>query len=393
MKNGKLVTATIADIHIGKKSAERLRKELEEGFLKYIEDEKDNLDLVNIAGDYFDRIIRFNEPAGVLALDTLDRIIETAKNGHFLVRIIQGTKSHDNNQLDVFNSYEETYPDILKIITKVTKETINLKGHELKVLYLPEEYPTDPDSYYQDYFSDHYDLIYGHGMTDIVGFSFSDWKDEGENISFGTPVHNTDKLLELSSGPVMFGHIHNKKSYKDKFYYTGSYSRYAFDSQEPKGGLVAEINPDDRSDYTVEFKENKLAPTYGIIEVDTLPLEEGTDLLELLKTMSSMYDYSKIISSDDNKLKIIRQLSEGSNDIKVQTAKKIETERVDEKFNFILENKLSTAETVKRYLEVTDEVEPEDIPPLDVIDMIINPNKDYDYSDVLEHLKTKKETE
>ena len=393
MKNGKLVTATIADIHIGKKSAERLRKELEEGFLKYIEDEKDHLDLVTIAGDYFDRIIRFNEPAGVLALDTLDRIIETAKNGHFLVRIIQGTKSHDNNQLDVFNSYEETYPDILKIITKVTKETINLKGHELKVLYLPEEYPTDPDSYYKDYFSDHYDLIYGHGMTDIVGFSFSDWKDEGENISFGTPVHNTDKLLDLSSGPVMFGHIHNKKSYKDKFYYTGSYSRYAFDSQEPKGWLVSEINPDDTSDYTVEFKENKLAPTYGIIEVDTLPLEEGTDLLELLKTMSSMYDYSKIISSDDNKLKIIRQLSEGSNDIKVQTAKKIETERVDEKFNFILENKLSTAETVKRYLEVTDEVEPEDIPPLDVIDMIINPNKDYDYLDVLEHLKTKKETE
>ncbi len=393
MKNGKLVTATIADIHIGKKSADRLRKELEEGFLKYIEDEKDNLDLVTIAGDYFDRIIRFNEPAGVLALDTLDRIIETAKNGHFLVRIIQGTKSHDNNQLDVFNSYEETYPDILKIITKVTKETINLKGHELKVLYLPEEYPTDPDSYYQDYFSDHYDLIYGHGMTDIVGFSFSDWKDEGENISFGTPVHNTDKLLDLSSGPVMFGHIHNKKSYKDKFYYTGSYSRYAFDSQEPKGWLVTEINPDDTSDYTVEFKENKLAPTYGIIEVDTLPLEEGTDLLEVLKTMSNMYDYSKIISSDDNKLKIIRQLSEGSNDIKVQTAKKIETERVDEKFNFILENKLSTAETVKRYLEVTDEVEPEDIPPLEVIDMIINPNKDYDYSDVLEQLQKHKEKE
>ena len=393
MKNGKLVTATIADIHIGKKSADRLRKELNEGFLKYIEEEKDNLDLVTIAGDYFDRIIRFNEPAGVLALDTLDRIIETAKIGHFLVRIIQGTKSHDNNQLDVFNSYEETYPDILKIITKVTKETINLKGYELKVLYLPEEYPTDPDSYYQDYFSDHYDLIYGHGMTDIVGFSFSDWKDEGENISFGTPVHNTDKLLELSSGPVMFGHIHNKKSYKDKFYYTGSYSRYAFDSQEPKGWLVSEINPDDTSDYTVEFKENKLAPTYGIIEVDTLPLEEGTDLLDVLKTMSNMYDYSKIISSDDNKLKIIRQLSEGSNDIKVQTAKKIETERVDEKFNFILENKLSTAETVKRYLEVTDEVEPEDIPPLEVIDMIINPNKDYDYSDVLEQLQKYKAKE
>ena len=388
MKNGKVLTATIADIHIGKKSTEALRKELEEGFLTYIEQEKENLDLVVIAGDYFDRVIRFNEPAGILALDLLDRLVTVAEEGGFLLRILQGTKSHENNQLDVFNGVEENKPHLLKIIRKVTKETLNLGGQSRQILYLPEEYPSDPESYYADYFADHYDLVYGHGMTDVVGFNFSDWKDEGENISLGTPVHATKTLLELSEGPIIFGHIHNKKEYRGKFYYTGSYSRYAFDSQEPKGWLETELDVNDFSNYTVTFHENKLAPTYGIIMVDNLPLEEGTDLLDVLQTMMDSYDYAKIISADDNNLKLIRQLAEGSNDIKVQTAKKLETERVDSKFNFILENKLSTEETIQKYLDLT---EPEaGHLSLEVIGMLINPTKDYDYDDVLEQLNRDK---
>ena len=388
MRNGKIVKVDIADIHIGKKSAEALRRELEEGFLLYVQDHHKEIDLLTIAGDYFDRIIRFNEPAGVLALDLMDSLMEAAELGGFQIRILQGTKSHDNNQLDVLGYLEETRPDIIRIIKKVTKETINLQGKEYSVLYLPEEYPSDPDSYYEDYFSGTYDLIYGHGMTDIVGFSFSDWKDEGENISLGTPVHNADKLLKMSRGPVVFGHIHNKKTYKDKFYYTGSYSRYAFDSQEPKGFLVTELNPDDFSDFEVTFVENKLAPTYGIIMVDSLPLEEGTDLLELVKTMSDEYDFVKIISSDPTNLKLVRQLSEGTNDIKVQTAKKIETEHVEEKFAFIIENKLSTEETVQRFINLTEPDEQEI--PLDVISMILNPEKEYDHDDIIEVVKAAK---
>lgn len=390
MRNGKIVKVDIADIHIGKKSADALRHELEEGFVKYVEENAQDIDIVTIAGDYFDRVIRFNEPAGVLAIDLFDALVEAAESGGFLLRVLQGTKSHDNNQLDVFDGYEDAHPDKVRIIRKVTKETIHLGDRDYTVLYLPEEYPSDPDSYYADYFKGQYDLIYGHGMTDIVGFSFSDWQDEGENISLGTPVHNTDKLLELSKGPVVFGHIHNKKVYKDKFYYTGSYSRYAFDSQEDKGWLVTELNPDDFSDYEVTFLENKLAPTYGIIMVDSLPIDEGTDLLELLKSMQEQYDYTKIISADPTTLKVVRQLSEGSNDIKVQTAKKIETERVDEKFNFILENKLSTEETVQKFLDLT-EPESEQL-PLEVIGMIINPTKDYDHTDIIEKMKQTTET-
>ena len=115
-----------------------------------------------------------------------------------------------------------------------------------------------------------------------------------------------------------------------------------------------------------------------------LPITEGTDLVDMLQTMSKEYTYSKIISADPDKLKLIRQLSEESNDIKVQTAKKIETERVDEKFYFILENKLSTEETIQRYLGL---VEPDSSEiPLEVINMIIRSDKDYDYLDILNRL-------
>ena len=100
------------------------------------------------------------------------------------------------------------------------------------------------------------------------------------------------------------------------------------------------------------------------------------------------YDYAKIISADDNNLKLIRQLAEGSNDIKVQTAKKLETERVDSKFNFILENKLSTEETIQKYLDLTEPKAGH--LSLEVIGMLINPTKDYDYDDVLEQLKRDK---
>ena len=391
MKNGKLMIATIADIHIGKENPDDLRKELMEGFLSYVETEGPNLDMVVIAGDYFDRIIRFNEPSGLLALEVMDVLLNAALEHNFLLRVVQGTKSHENNQLQVFDGYEESYPHILKIIRKVMKESIKLGDREepYKVLYLPEEYPTDPDSYYEDFFSDTYDFIYGHGMTDSVGFSFSDWKDESENIQLGTPVHKTDQLLSLSRGPIIFGHIHNKKEYKGKFYYTGSYGRYAFDSQEPKGFLVTTVNPLDTSDYQVEFHENKLAKTYGIIAVDNLPLQEGEDLLDVLNLMAQQYDHAKIVSADPTTLKLMRQLTESSTDIKIQTAKKLQSEVVDEKFNFILENKLSTEETVHKYLEI---VEPDsmDAVPLEAIRMVIDPNKDYFPEDVVTALQEQK---
>ena len=385
MKNGKLAIATIADIHIGKENPEDLRKELNEGFLKYLDEEAANLDMIVIAGDYFDRIIRFNEPAGILALEVMDSLLNLAIEHNILLRVVQGTKSHENNQLQVFEGYEESYPHVFKIIRKVMKETIKLGSldTDYQVLYLPEEYPTDPESYYKDFFTGTYDFIYGHGMTDIVGFTFSDWQDESENIQLGTPVHKVDQLMALSKGPIIFGHIHNKKNYKDKFYYTGSYGRYAFDSQEPKGFLVTLADPADTSSYTVEFHENKLAKEYGIIEVDSLPLSEGEDLMDVLNMMSQQYDHVKIISADPSKLKLMRQLTEGTNDIKVQTAKKIKSEVVDEKFNFILENKLSTEETIHKYLEIT---EPDSLSsvPLAAIAMVIDPNKDYLMEDVLD---------
>ena len=61
----------IADIHIGKKDARRLEKELEEYFFGKLKEMDDEINIVFIAGDMFDRILKLNESAGVLAIEML----------------------------------------------------------------------------------------------------------------------------------------------------------------------------------------------------------------------------------------------------------------------------------------------------------------------------------
>lgn len=385
--DNKVVSLTIADIHIGKKDTEMLRKELNQYFIESLEDLKGTIDIITIAGDYFDRIIRFNEPAGILAIDIMEYLIKYCKDNNTQLRILQGTRSHDNNQLDVFGNYEKDFPNFFKIIRKVNTEKIVLGGKERNILYLPEEYPSNPDDYYKEYFDKeegYYDLIFGHGMTDVVGFDFSNWGDDSENISLGTPVHNTDNLIKLSKGPVIFGHIHNMKSYKDKFFYTGSFSRYAFDSQEEKGFLLAYLNSEDFNDFEVGFIENEDAPTYGIINIDNINLKEGEDLFKIIETMTNQFTYSKIISSDENNLKLMRQLSEKESSIKIETKKKENKSVIDDKYSFILENNLSTEETIQKYIKLG---ESEKEIPLGQISMIIS-EKDYSFDDILNYEKS-----
>ena len=57
------------------------------------------------------------------------------------IRIIKGTRSHDFNQLDILKVFKEKAGSHFKIIEKNEVEVFN--GY--RILYLPEEYPTDYD--------------------------------------------------------------------------------------------------------------------------------------------------------------------------------------------------------------------------------------------------------
>ena len=157
----------ISDIHIGKKDDIRLEKELKI-FLDYVNDNFKKIDILTISGDLFDRVLTANEYGTVLAINFVKSLLEVTSKNNIPFRIIKGTRSHDFNQLDILKFLSKENKELFRIIEKNEHEEI--KGY--KVLYLPEEYPTDYDDFYKENLlsveDNTYDIILGHGMIDFI---------------------------------------------------------------------------------------------------------------------------------------------------------------------------------------------------------------------------------
>ena len=336
----------ISDIHIGKKDDMKLKDELEI-FFDYLKD-TENIDMITISGDLFDRVLTANEYGTTLALEFIQRLIDLYVP-EIDIRIIKGTRSHDFNQLDILKVFKEKAGSHFKIIEKNEVEVFN--GY--KILYLPEEYPTDYDDFYKENLlgveDKVYDFIIGHGMIDFI--AFTGYEDDSENRVHGTPTHKADDLIRVTKGPIIFGHIHEKQEYKDKIYYTGSYSRYSFDTPSEKGFMVFDIDDDDPSKFKMTFIENTKAPTYTVLDIDKLNLEGVDDHVKYIKELSDKYDFVKIKTGNKANLDIARALTEKDSSIKVQSVnKEKETIKVDPKYEYILKKELPLNETIRKFM-------------------------------------------
>ena len=336
----------ISDIHIGKKDDMRLKEELEI-FFDYLKD-TDDIDMITVSGDLFDRVLTANEYGTTLALEFIQRLIDLYVP-EIDIRIIKGTRSHDFNQLDILKVFKEKAGSHFKIIEKNEVEVFN--GY--RILYLPEEYPTDYDDFYKENLlgveDKVYDFIIGHGMIDFI--AFTGYEDDSENRAHGTPTHKANDLIRVTKGPIIFGHIHEKQEYKDKIYYTGSYSRYSFDTPSEKGFMVFDIDDNDPSNFKMTFIENTAAPTYAVLDIDKLNLEGVDDHVKYIKELADKYDYVKIKTGNKANLDIARALTEKDSSIKVQSVnKEKETIKVDPKYEYILKKELPLNETIRKFI-------------------------------------------
>lgn len=336
----------ISDIHIGKKDDMKLKDELEI-FFDYLKD-TENIDMITISGDLFDRVLTANEYGTTLALEFIQRLIDLYVP-EIDIRIIKGTRSHDFNQLDILKVFKEKAGSHFKIIEKNEVEVFN--GY--RILYLPEEYPTDYDDFYKENLlgveDKVYDFIIGHGMIDFI--AFTGYEDDSENRVHGTPTHKANDLIRVTKGPIIFGHIHEKQEYKNKIYYTGSYSRYSFDTPSEKGFMVFDIDDNDPSNFKMTFIENTAAPTYAVLDIDKLNLEGVDDHVKYIKELADKYDYVKIKTGNKANLDIARALTEKDSSIKVQSVnKEKETIKVGPKYEYILKKELPLNETIRKFI-------------------------------------------
>lgn len=249
----------LADVHIGAFPIAHLQQEMEEGLLAYIQTH--DVDFVIFGGDYFDHKLYLNDPAASYATTLLYQVDQILKP-EAKIRMVYGTEGHDSNQYDSFNVLKD-HRDF-QVIKYVKEEELY---PDMKVLYLPEESLYDSTEYYKDYFekTGYYDLICGHGVIQEIMKEAAASIEDRKNVSRKVPVFRTGTLRRICRGLTLFGHYHIHQDFDDTVMYVGSYSRWKFGEEEPKGFLSLVYDTEKEEPWTWEFIENTFASIYKTV--------------------------------------------------------------------------------------------------------------------------------
>ena len=354
----------IADIHFGALPVERLYNELEI-FLDFIE--KKSLDFIVILGDWFDKKINLNSKDAKYSTVFFERICQICIDNDIKLRIIQGTESHDNSQLEVLEILAKNKPVDFKVFYEVEEEEL---FPDFNVLYVPEEYINSIDEKYGKYMNKKYDMIFGHGMIQEV--KFAALIQSSETTMKKAPIFKSKMLCDMCYGPIFFGHIHTKDIFNDRLYYVGSYSRWKFGEEEDKGFYYVKYE-NDTKEFEAKFIVNNKAMKYDTIEI--YEKESGfyklntENQIKYIQNLIKSFEYDflrlqfYIPQGYENENLLINMINESFGkyknlklDFKVNS--KIKSKReVEEKINllldkygFIFDNKLDTYTKINKFI-------------------------------------------
>lgn len=332
----------IGDIHFGIKDSKRLYDEL--SIFKEFITNRDDLDIVILNGDFFDRKLSIGDPESFYAISFFSELIKIIKDKKLKVRVLQGTKSHDLNQLQLFKPYENDLDIDFKIIESVRTE--ELLG--LNILYLPEEYPENSDEYYKDYKIGEYNIILGHGTWDFV--AQPGVIEHSKLDTHSAPVFMWDEWKDcVKDGFIIFGHIHGRNIYNKKIFYPGSFTRWNYGERSEKGFAYFEYDTENRT-YSVECINNTLAPRYDVISVGELDIDLETTsvdvIREALDVVANNTDNLRIDLSglSKDKIEILKKHYSSNASIKIE---------VREKKSLLKESVESTSEEFKKWHYIT----------------------------------------
>ena len=353
------VTAFIADIHFGSSNSERLYNELKTNFLSKLKNKR--IDMVVLGGDTFHTVISMNTITSRYVLLFVEKLIKLCKKENIRhIRIVQGTMSHDNNQLSVFKMYENDPEIDFKIVLTLSEEEL---PEGLKILYVPEEYTTisKQKEYYDKYLTrkKYYDIIFGHGAFRESKFTVRNQESELDMSS--APVFDSKYFVSACRGPIYFGHIHKKLTIRDHIHYPGSFSRFCHGEEDDKGWYLSVYNKKS-SKYVHEFIVNDLAPVYV---TKLIPLTEFDEFYELILSKPNIqtYDYIRVrilIDKDDEDVTLkkasIKELTDNMKNTKIEfiyeqdQVKDIEERIITEAYESGYTENYTSFEALSKYL-------------------------------------------
>ncbi len=302
------------------------------------------VDLLVIAGDYFDHRLSFDSTAAKVAMRYFDDIVEISKEKKFKIRLIKGTQSHEYDQLDQFNIYVEDSNDTVRIFRECTaEETLP----EFSCLYCPDEL-INSENYFLRYNTllldgNHYDAMFFHGTFDAEMGDFAHVIGQKNNIIFEIATFN--QLCNVMIG----GHWHDADTIGN-MHYTRSLTSWRYDEDKPKG-FIHLIYDTDKDVYSLDRIVNPTSDKYYTVYVETSLYSSREMYSELI---SKVDDMLRNDSGPETHVRIMIYITDSKelNGICIDTLK--QHYGANHHVKIVIENKVTKAKKAEKVKKTTD---------------------------------------
>ncbi len=281
---GELRIASLSDIHLGHDNTptqhilDNLRLAIPDNL------ETSMLDVIILAGDVFDKWLKFTDPVIPEIELWAYQFLRMCKKLDILVLVLEGTNTHDWKQSNVFvriNNNAKIHCD-LRYIDKLHVEYFEkIDSH---ILFVPDNLNDTTDI----------TLRQVKNLLESKSISKVDFAVMHGHFTYQlpevarSPKHDTNEYLQLVDKLIFIGHDHHFSRY-ERIIAHGSFDRLAHGEEGAKGHVRAIVR-DDR-DFQIEFRENTNARVYKTIDCTDWSIE---------KCMSSIADIVKTLPTGSN---------------------------------------------------------------------------------------------
>lgn len=272
--------ASISDIHFGDRHNDTTdiirnceRMIFTEGLIKRI-------DILFFAGDIFDRLLDLDHD-NVGEIDHFfSRVCREAKHHNVKVRLLRGTFSHDNDQVERFMTIAEIV-DCGVDIKYFNKPDIEyIEDFECHVLYIPDHWTPKTE----DTLIEVHELLKSRGLEQVdiaIMHGHMDFQ-VPQGLKKAMVFHDSAAYEKIVRQVIFIGHEH-KHSRKGKVFAQGSPDRLGHGQEDPKGMAYCEIV---NNVCTVWFVENTNARIYKSVVITGLELD--TAIKHVLTTVKGL---------------------------------------------------------------------------------------------------------
>lgn len=285
--------AVASDIHLG--HSNNLAIDIVKNLRKAFPDNAATaaLDIIFLAGDVFDNLL--NAPdEDLIDIDFwIAYMLNLCKKHDILLRVLDGTKSHDWYQSERFMTINQlaNIDANIKYVKELSIEYI--ERHDIHVLYVPDEInPTTEKT-----LSQVYELLEAKGLSQV------DYAIMHGQFSYQLPAfikaskHDEMAYLKLVKHLIFIGHVHTFSRF-DRIIAQGSFDRLSHGQEEAKGHVRAVVRG--VNDYDIVFIENEGAKRFVTVHCLGMTIDETIKEVDSIVTDLPAGSFVRIKVNNDN---------------------------------------------------------------------------------------------